>query len=172
MKSMREILISFAIIATCGLFLIVASFFGGGEKNNAIAAETNPPAITQTINKEIISMDLEQAVTTESGLKYIDIVEGTGESPQKGQKVTVHYTGTLTDGKKFDSSKDRNQPFTFTIGVGQVIKGWDEGVASMKVGGQRTLIIPPDLGYGSRGAGGVIPPNATLLFDVELLGVK
>jgi peptidylprolyl isomerase len=121
---------------------------------------------------EIISMDLDQAVTTDSGLKYIDIVEGTGESPQKGQKVTVHYTGTLTDGKKFDSSKDRNQPFTFTIGVGQVIKGWDEGVASMKVGGQRTLIIPPELGYGARGAGGVIPPNATLLFDVELLEVK
>lgn len=117
-------------------------------------------------------MDLDQAVTTDSGLKYIDIVEGTGESPEKGQKVTVHYTGTLTDGKKFDSSKDRNQPFTFTIGVGQVIKGWDEGVASMKVGGQRTLIIPPELGYGARGAGGVIPPNATLLFDVELLGVK
>ncbi|MFM6058355.1 MAG: FKBP-type peptidyl-prolyl cis-trans isomerase, partial [Microcystis aeruginosa] len=111
-------------------------------------------------------------VTTDSGLKYIDIVEGTGETPQKGQKVTVHYTGTLTDGEKFDSSKDRNQPFTFTIGVGQVIKGWDEGVASMKVGGQRTLIIPPELGYGARGAGGVIPPNATLLFDVELLGVK
>jgi peptidylprolyl isomerase len=159
MKSMREILLSFAIIAVCGLFLIVAS-------------EIDPPAITQTINKEIISMDLDQAVTTDSGLKYIDIVEGTGETPQKGQKVTVHYTGTLTDGKKFDSSKDRNQPFTFTIGVGQVIKGWDEGVASMKVGGQRTLIIPPELGYGARGAGGVIPPNATLLFDVELLGVK
>ncbi|MCE2674188.1 MAG: FKBP-type peptidyl-prolyl cis-trans isomerase [Microcystis aeruginosa K13-05] len=172
MKSMREILLSFAIIAVCGLFLIVASLFGGGEKTNAIAAEIDPPAITQTINKEIISMDLDQAVTTDSGLKYIDIVEGTGESPQKGQKVTVHYTGTLTDGKKFDSSKDRNQPFTFTIGVGQVIKGWDEGVASMKVGGQRTLIIPPELGYGARGAGGVIPANATLLFDVELLGVK
>ena len=172
MKSMREILLSFAIITVCGLFLIVASLFGGGEKTNAIAAETNPPAITQTINQEIISMDLDQAVATDSGLKYIDIVEGNGESPQKGQKVTVHYTGTLTDGKKFDSSKDRNQPFTFTIGVGQVIKGWDEGVASMKVGGQRTLIIPPELGYGARGAGGVIPPNATLLFDVELLGVK
>ncbi len=143
-----------------------------GKKANAIAAEIDPPPITQTINKEIISMDLDQAVTTDSGLKYIDIVEGTGETPQKGQKVTVHYTGTLTDGKKFDSSKDRNQPFTFTIGVGQVIKGWDEGVASMKVGGQRTLIIPPELGYGARGAGGVIPPNATLLFDVELLGVK
>jgi peptidylprolyl isomerase len=110
--------------------------------------------------------------TTASGLQYEDIEEGTGESPQPGKAVTVHYTGTLTDGKKFDSSRDRNQPFTFTIGVGQVIKGWDEGVMSMKVGGRRKLTIPPDLGYGSRGAGGVIPPNATLIFDVELLGVK
>ncbi|MBW4698343.1 MAG: FKBP-type peptidyl-prolyl cis-trans isomerase [Aphanocapsa lilacina HA4352-LM1] len=110
--------------------------------------------------------------TTTSGLKYLDETVGTGASPQQGQNVTVHYTGTLEDGKKFDSSRDRGQPFTFRIGVGQVIQGWDEGVATMKVGGKRKLVIPPSLGYGARGAGGVIPPNATLLFDVELLGVK
>jgi peptidylprolyl isomerase len=109
--------------------------------------------------------------TTPSGLTYEDIEVGSGASPTTGQKVTVHYTGTLTNGKKFDSSKDRGDPFSFTIGVGQVIKGWDEGVMSMKVGGKRKLIIPPDLGYGARGAGGVIPPNAELHFDVELLGV-
>jgi peptidylprolyl isomerase len=108
----------------------------------------------------------------ESGLKYVDIVEGTGVSPEPGQNVTVHYTGTLENGTKFDSSLDRGQPFTFKIGVGQVIKGWDEGVMTMKVGGKRRLTIPPHLGYGQRGAGGVIPPNATLIFDVELLGVK
>ena len=110
-------------------------------------------------------------MTTESGLEYEDIEEGTGPSPRPGDRVRVHYTGTLTDGTKFDSSRDRNQPFTFVIGRGQVIKGWDEGVMSMKVGGKRKLTIPPDLGYGARGAGGVIPPNATLVFDVELLGV-
>jgi peptidylprolyl isomerase len=111
-------------------------------------------------------------VTTPSGLKYTDAVVGDGASPEKGKRVTVHYTGTLTNGKKFDSSVDRGQPFTFNIGVGQVIQGWDEGVMSMKVGGKRTLVIPPDLGYGSRGAGGVIPPNAELIFHVELLGVS
>lgn len=113
-----------------------------------------------------------EVTTTASGLKYEDSVVGSGASPAKGKQVTVHYTGTLENGTKFDSSVERGQPFTFTIGVGQVIKGWDEGVASMKVGGKRKLIIPSELGYGSRGAGGVIPGNATLLFDVELLAVE
>lgn len=111
-------------------------------------------------------------IKTDSGLKYIDEVIGEGNSPQKGQFVTVHYTGTLENGKKFDSSVDRDDPFSFTIGVGEVIKGWDEGVLTMKVGGKRKLIIPSDLGYGARGAGGVIPPNATLIFDVELLDIE
>lgn len=113
-----------------------------------------------------------KAVTTPSGLRYEDIAVGTGESPQPGKQVVVHYTGTLEDGTKFDSSLDRNQPFEFQIGVGRVIKGWDEGVMSMKIGGKRKLVIPPQLGYGARGAGGVIPPNATLVFEVELLGIK
>jgi ketosteroid isomerase-like protein len=113
-----------------------------------------------------------KAMTTESGLRYEDIVVGAGASPQSGQEVTVHYTGTLEDGTKFDSSLDRGQPFKFKIGVGQVIKGWDEGVMTMKVGGKRKLVIPPQLGYGRRGAGGVIPPNATLVFEVELLDVQ
>ncbi len=115
-------------------------------------------------------------MTTASGLKFIDNQVGTGASPQRGQTAVVHYTGWLyvdgAKGQKFDSSVDRNEPFEFPVGMGRVIKGWDEGVASRKVGGKRTLIIPPALGYGERGAGGVIPPNATLMFDVELLGVK
>ena len=114
----------------------------------------------------------EEMTTTASGLKYTDHNVGDGASPTSGKKVTVHYTGTLTDGTKFDSSVDRGQPFSFVIGVGQVIKGWDEGVLSMKIGGKRKLVIPPELGYGARGAGAVIPPNATLVFEVELLGVE
>lgn len=109
--------------------------------------------------------------TTPSGLQYWDIVTGTGATAVAGKDVQVHYSGYLTNGTKFDSSRDRNQPFVFPLGGGQVIKGWDEGVAGMKVGGQRQLRIPPELGYGSEGAGGTIPPNATLIFDVELLGV-
>jgi peptidylprolyl isomerase len=112
------------------------------------------------------------AVTTPSGLKYVDEVVGSGDAPEKGKKVKVHYTGTLTSGKKFDSSVDRGQPFEFTIGIGQVIRGWDEGVMGMKVGGKRQLIIPSDLGYGARGAPPAIPPNAELIFDVELLAVR
>ena len=110
-------------------------------------------------------------ITTASGLIYEDTVEGNGAEALAGAFVTVHYTGWLTDGSKFDSSKDRNDSFQFPLGRGHVIKGWDEGVQGMKVGGQRTLVIPAELGYGARGAGGVIPPNATLKFDVELLGV-
>ena len=113
-----------------------------------------------------------KTVTTASGLKYVDLVVGKGASPVSGKQVKVHYTGTLENGKKFDSSVDRKEPFSFVIGVGQVIKGWDEGVMTMKVGGKRKLIIPANLGYGARGAGGAIPPNATLLFDVELLDVS
>lgn len=113
--------------------------------------------------------------TTASGLQYQDTLEGQGDTAQAGQYVTVHYTGWLFEngerGEKFDSSKDRAQPFEFGLGEGMVIRGWDEGVQGMKVGGQRLLLIPPNLGYGSRGAGGVIPPNATLLFEVELLSV-
>ena len=108
---------------------------------------------------------------TDSGLKYEDLQTGDGDVAASGQRVTVHYTGWLLDGDKFDSSVDRNEPFAFTLGKGMVIRGWDEGVAGMKVGGKRRLTIPPQLGYGSRGAGGVIPPNATLVFDVELIAV-
>lgn len=111
-------------------------------------------------------------VTTDSGLKYVDLVVGTGREAAVGNLATVHYTGWLTNGKKFDSSVDRREPFSFPLGGGKVIRGWDEGVVGMKVGGKRKLTIPPQLGYGARGAGGVIPPNATLVFDVELLEVR
>ena len=175
---MREILLSFGVIAGFSLLLLLNSIFGNSSKQTAIASENSPNITQDTLmalninNREITQEEIDNAVTTESGLKYIDLQVGDGDSPQKGQNVTVHYTGTLDNGKKFDSSRDRNQPFSFKIGVGQVIQGWDEGVASMNVGGQRLLIIPPELGYGSRGAGRVIPGNATLIFDVELLGTK
>ena len=112
----------------------------------------------------------EEIIETASGLGYVDLVEGTGEAPKPGASVRVHYTGWLKSGEKFDSSLDRGQPLVFRVGRGQVIKGWDEGVGSMRVGGKRKLVIPAHLGYGDRGAGRVIPPGATLIFEVELLG--
>lgn len=188
---MRDILISLGVIVVCTVVLIVAQITSIGPSaqadNGTTAIELEQAETPKTPSNPLLAQGIavqpkltvaqnmansdEQVVTTDSGLQYVDIVPGEGASPQKGQKVVVHYTGTLEDGTKFDSSRDRNSPFTFTIGVGQVIKGWDEGVASMKVGGRRQLIIPPDLGYGSRGAGRVIPPNATLIFDVELLRI-
>ncbi|MBV5259911.1 FKBP-type peptidyl-prolyl cis-trans isomerase [Synechococcus moorigangaii CMS01] len=174
---MREIWLSFGIIVICGVMLILSAVFNVGNQT-AIAAEITPtsPAVQiaamPTEELKNMDLDLSKAVTTESGLQYIDEVVGEGASPMEGEMVTVHYTGKLTNGDVFDSSVKRNEPFSFVIGVGQVIKGWDEGVITMKPGGKRTLIIPAELGYGSRGAGGVIPPNATLIFDVELLGIR
>lgn len=160
----------------CVVLLVVGQV--GSKQNTAIAAQLTqtPPAPTTVTENNILiasnTMSDANVVTTPSGLKYVELKEGTGATPQPGQTVEVHYVGTLENGTQFDSSRDRGQPFSFKIGVGQVIKGWDEGLSTMKVGGRRQLIIPPELGYGARGAGGVIPPNATLHFDVELLGVK
>ncbi|MEH1967781.1 MULTISPECIES: FKBP-type peptidyl-prolyl cis-trans isomerase [unclassified Nostoc] len=173
---MKPIFLSVAFMLVCVVLLVVGQV--GSKQNTAIAAELTqtPPAPTTVTENNILiasnTMSDANAVTTPSGLKYVELKEGTGATPQSGQTVEVHYVGTLEDGTKFDSSRDRGQPFSFKIGIGQVIKGWDEGLSTMKVGGRRQLIIPPELGYGARGAGGVIPPNATLLFDVELLGVK
>jgi FKBP-type peptidyl-prolyl cis-trans isomerase FkpA len=136
---------------------------------------TTPAAQTPTVQaKDNMKKTTKEpkTITTASGLKYQVLKKGKGAVAKAGQTVTVHYTGWLTDGTKFDSSVDRGQPFTFNLGAGQVIKGWDEGVAGMKVGEKRKLTIPPDLGYGPQGAGNVIPPNATLIFDVELLGIQ
>lgn len=190
---MREILISLGVIAVCTVVLVVAQITTSIQQAKA-SNQNTPVAVEQTISpsttpsnpllgqgiapkaQTLIAQNMtnseENVITTESGLKYVDLTEGEGASPKTGQTVTVHYTGTLENGKKFDSSRDRSQPFSFKIGVGQVIKGWDEGVGTMKVGGRRKLIIPAELGYGARGAGGVIPPNATLIFDVELLKVS
>jgi len=145
--------IAFVIIALVALGALVFIIFRGG------GTSTSAPAITG-------------AVTTPSGLQYVEEVEGTGASPRQGQNVTVHYTGTLQDGTKFESSVDRGQPLTFKIGTGSVIRGWDEGVLTMKVGGKRRLIIPGNLAYGAAGNPPMIPPNAPLIFEIELLGVQ
>jgi FKBP-type peptidyl-prolyl cis-trans isomerase len=170
----KAIFISVGLMLACVALLVLSQMSGGKEDAVAAPIQTTPAptSVIDSQNKTLIaSKDMSDAntVTTPSGLKYVEIQEGTGATPEKGQKVTVHYTGTLEDGTKFDSSRDRNQPFDFKLGAGQVIKGWDEGLSTMKIGGRRQLIIPPELGYGSRGAGGVIPANATLIFDVELL---
>ncbi|MGB6895419.1 MAG: FKBP-type peptidyl-prolyl cis-trans isomerase [Dehalococcoidia bacterium] len=133
---------------------------GEAEQTPTPQAEGGPPSVAG------------ESTATSSGLQYIDIEVGSGEQPQAGQTVVVHYTGWLADGTKFDSSLDRGQPFSFIIGTEQVIKGWDEGVATMKVGAKRRLIIPPELGYGERGAPPSIPPNAELTFDVELIKIQ
>ena len=186
---MKPILISLATLAIAAIALVAAQFLGGGgeapiasapepveeqvveEQQQVAERVANRPESTQEENESPVAANPGETITTDSGLQYVVLTPGTGASPQPGQTVTVHYTGTLEDGSKFDSSRDRNKPFQFRIGVGQVIQGWDEGVLDMKVGERRKLIIPPDLGYGTRGAGNVIPPNATLIFDVELLSV-
>ena len=148
------------------LFALLAATSGCGGENKSNTPSTSSAPSTSSPMKVT-----SQPTTTTSGLQYWDIVVGTGATAAPGNTVKVHYSGFLTSGAKFDSSRDRGEPFSFALGTGQVIKGWDEGVAGMKVGGQRQLRIPPQLGYGSTGAGGVIPPNATLIFDVELLDV-
>jgi peptidylprolyl isomerase len=160
--------------------LIIPPDLAYGERG---AGNIIPPNATLTFEVELISIQPgspeaptelteEDYMTTDSGLKIHDLEVGKGPAPETGQRVTVHYTGWLEDGLKFDSSLDRGQPLSFAVGMGQVIAGWDEGLSTMKVGGKRQLVIPPELGYGEQGAGGVIPPNATLIFEVELLGVE
>ena len=156
-------------ILICFLLLAATMIFACSQK------ETTSPDIKKSGDAQMdkgTPGQSDKMITTPSGLQYEDIVPGSGASPSAGKKVIVHYTGWLTDGKKFDSSVDRNEPFTFQIGAGQVIPGWDEGVMSMKIGGKRKLIIPSSLGYGAAGAGGVIPPNATLVFEVILLDIR
>lgn len=151
-----------------GLVLITFAAFGATFG----CGDTSKPSTSPTTSTSALAKVTGQPTTTPSGLQYWDIMVGSGATAVAGSTVKVHYSGFLTTGEKFDSSRDRGEPFSFPLGAGQVIKGWDEGVAGMKVGGQRQLRIPPQLGYGAAGAGGAIPPNATLIFDVELLEVS
>jgi FKBP-type peptidyl-prolyl cis-trans isomerase len=158
-------------MAAASLCFGLAMPYAQGEE--AVSPTPKPAAkVVKKAVKKAPAKATSKTVTTASGLKYQVLKTGTGAVAKAGQSVSVHYTGWLTNGKKFDSSVDRGQPFEFNLGAGQVIRGWDEGVAGMKVGEKRKLTIPADLGYGAAGAGGAIPPNATLVFDVELLGVK
>ncbi len=192
---MRPILISLSVVIVCAVAILFTLI--NAQNQTALAAnlqaeeqqaeqaaaaepakpinDTNPSLFAQapaeTKTSEPVA-DENGVYTTESGLKYEKLESGDGAQPQTGQTVMVHYTGMLEDGTVFDSSRERNRPFSFRIGVGQVIRGWDEGVGMMQVGDRWKLIIPPELGYGERGAGGVIPPNATLIFDVELLRIS
>jgi peptidylprolyl isomerase len=153
-------LITVALLAACG-----------GTENKT--TQTPQTAQENTAMPQNTQIDTSGMTSTPSGLQIKELQPGTGPSPQVGQMVSVHYTGWLTDGTKFDSSVDRGQPLDFTLGAGQVIQGWDEGVASMKIGGKRRLVIPPNLAYGNQSVGGgIIPPNSTLVFDVELLGAR
>jgi len=158
------------IIAVAGIAFLL--FSRGRQQGNASLASLNEPIMTPTPDASSSPQTEQPVQTLPGGLKIQDLVVGTGQEVEAGDTVQVHYTGWLTDGTKFDSSVDRGQPFVFQLGAGQVIKGWDQGVAGMKVGGKRRLEIPPSLGYGSRGAGDAIPPNATLIFEVQLLAVQ
>lgn len=155
MRSVEKLLVLF-------LFITGVAIAACSDKDAKLSGEVKPAAAVAPAS----------AVTTPSGLSYVDLVVGNGPQPTSGKPVKVHYTGWLENGTKFDSSVDRGEPFVFTVGAGEVIPGWDEGVLTMKVGGKRRLIVPSQLGYGAAGAGGVIPSNATLIFEVELLGAE
>ena len=155
------------------LFIVVCACQGETPVSPNLPAAENKAKAKKTVDELIAELKKKHPKakfeTTKSGMKYFVLKDGEGDKCGKGKKIKAHYTGTLMNGKKFDSSRDRNQPFEFTVGIGQVIKGWDEALSDMKKGEQRILILPPELAYGERGAGGVIPPNATLVFDVELI---
>lgn len=159
---------SVVFLATFGILY----FLNNTNKNNQSLEDKIVQSQEDVVDKNEIVVENNESKTMNEELKIEDLVIGTGEEAVSGKNISVHYTGTLTDGTKFDSSKDRGVPFEFTLGVGQVIQGWDQGFNGMKVGGKRKLTIPASLGYGSQGAGGVIPPNATLIFEVELLDVN